>query len=55
MSDISKQVDERFSVCDECDYDRGFHVSLKQRDSYEVILICPGCGQRYSVNWQVEL
>jgi uncharacterized protein YbaR (Trm112 family) len=56
MSGIKKQVDQQFATCDECNYDRGVHVSFERRDaSHEVVLICPGCGRRYSINWQTTL
>jgi RNase P subunit RPR2 len=55
MSITEKKVEEQWSVCDKCDYDRGFHVSFEKNESYDVVLICPGCGQRYRINWKIHL
>ncbi len=56
MDLIDKTVEEEFSVCDVCGYDRGFHVSFQKKDDrYDVILIYPQCGVRFKVNWEVEL
>lgn len=53
--EIEKEIKEEFHVCDTCGYDRGFHVSFVKSESYEIILICPQCGQRFKVSWRVEL
>jgi hypothetical protein len=56
MSLIEKKIEKKFNTCDICGYDRGFHVSFsKQGEPYEVVLICPECGQRYKVNWRITL
>lgn len=55
MNIIEKRLDALWSVCDKCDYDRGFHIAFEQRDETEVILVCPGCGQQYRVNWVLHL
>ena len=53
---IEKKVGKEFRVCDTCGYDRGFHVSFVEgRSQYEVVLICPQCGQRFKVRWKVKL
>ena len=48
--------EEELRVCETCGYERGFHVSFKRAEQgYEVILICPECGQRYRVGLSVKL
>lgn len=57
MNDISesvieKQLEEEFHICENCGYRRGFHISFaKKNDIFEIILICPDCGQRHRVGW----
>ncbi len=56
MEIIEKKVEEEFSICDVCGYGRGFHVSfVKKEKRHEIILICPECGARFKVDWNVEL
>lgn len=56
MEVIEKKIEEEFHVCDTCGYDKGFHVSFVKRDrSFEIILICPQCGQRFKIKWGVKL
>ncbi|MEE8402031.1 MAG: hypothetical protein V3R86_07760 [Candidatus Hydrothermarchaeaceae archaeon] len=53
---IEKEIEKEFHICDKCGYDLGFHVSFERvQDIYEIILICPKCGQRYRPGWNVEL
>ncbi|MFA6002383.1 MAG: hypothetical protein WC828_09800 [Thermoleophilia bacterium] len=53
---ISKVASEEFHICEICGYERGFHTSFQRREEgFEVILICPECGQRYRVGWTVKL
>jgi len=53
---IEKKIEEEFHICENCGYRLGFHVSFqKKADFFEVILICPNCGQRHRVNWFVNL
>jgi|WetSurMetagenome_2_1015567.scaffolds.fasta_scaffold09095_5 hypothetical protein len=64
---IRLPVKNELHTCPGCGYDRGFHTSLVSahtgkntpvrttRDVYRVILICPECGARYDVGWQVTL
>ena len=59
------KVEGEFHTCPECRYELGFHTSFLKlnagkdspvkstRDVYQVILICPECGARYDVGWQV--
>jgi predicted RNA-binding Zn-ribbon protein involved in translation (DUF1610 family) len=43
-------------ICEKCTYERGFHVSLTREGTHhEIVLICPNCGQRYSVGWRLTL
>ncbi len=56
MEIIEKTVQEEFSICDVRGYDRGFHVSfVKKEKKHEIILICPDCGERFKLDWNVEL
>ena len=64
---IRLPVQNEFHTCPDCGYDRGFHTSLvsahankntpvrSTREVYRIILICPECGARYDVGWQVTL
>ncbi|RMF46603.1 MAG: hypothetical protein D6751_04695 [Deltaproteobacteria bacterium] len=43
-------------VCQQCGYQRGFHVSVRlSGDQGRLVLICPGCGQSYDPGWKVAL
>jgi len=50
-------VDKELSLCPECGYEDGFHVSFAaQKDlRFEVILICPRCSKRYRTGWAASL
>ena len=38
--------------CVACNYERGFHVSLKTTEQGNKIgLICPRCGQSFDIGW----
>jgi len=51
-----KKIEKEFYVCDNCGYNKGFHVSfIKQRGYFEIVLICPECGQKYDIKWKVTL
>ncbi len=51
-----KKIEKEFHTCDSCGYDKGFHVSfIKREDYYEIVLICPQCGQRFKINWNLKL
>ncbi|TYB30343.1 MAG: hypothetical protein FXF47_09395 [Candidatus Mcinerneyibacterium aminivorans] len=46
---------EEFRVCPECGYQRGFHVSFRNRkNSYKIIFICPSCGSAYDLNLKTD-
>ena len=59
-------VENELHTCPECGYERGFHSSFvttggnkdnpirSAREVFRVILICPECGARYDVGWQVS-
>ncbi|MEX2738100.1 MAG: hypothetical protein Q6356_003410 [Candidatus Wukongarchaeota archaeon] len=56
MEVIEKKIEKEFHICDNCGYDKGFHVSfVKQGDNFEIVLICPECGQRYKIKWKIKL
>jgi ssDNA-binding Zn-finger/Zn-ribbon topoisomerase 1 len=43
---------EEFRVCPECEYQRGFHVFFRKvKGRIRIGLICPKCGQSYTVGW----
>jgi predicted RNA-binding Zn-ribbon protein involved in translation (DUF1610 family) len=58
-------VGAELSVCPNCGYDKGFHVSFQNmiqsdsspvkttRDMLKIILICPNCGARYDIGWKI--
>lgn len=62
---ISLPVENELHTCPACGYDRGFHTSFVRagsnrnspvtsiREVFRVILICPECGARYDVGWQI--
>jgi hypothetical protein len=51
-----REIGEELSICQKCTYERGFHVSLARKDAYhDIVLICPNCGQRYSIGWRVTV
>jgi len=53
MSIRKQQAGDIFRKCENCGYDRGFHLSLKKEDEgHRVILICPECGTMYDVGWR---
>jgi hypothetical protein len=45
---------KEFRVCPHCEYQLGFHVSFIRRpkSGYDIILICPDCGTRYTNGWK---
>lgn len=61
----SLPVENELHTCPDCGYERGFHTSFvstgpnsdpparSPREVHRVILICPECGARYDVGWQV--
>ena len=53
----SIQVSDEFRTCTVCGYDHGFHVSFRKEPnkSVSIVLICPECGARFDVNWDVAL
>ncbi|MGC9308262.1 MAG: hypothetical protein ACP5FL_05730 [Thermoplasmatota archaeon] len=52
---------DEFRVCPKCGYQAGFHVSFLRNEKgydykdYRIILICPGCGARFDINWKLTL
>jgi uncharacterized protein with PIN domain len=62
---VNLNVDKELHICPACGYELGFHTSFQSahagkdnpvkstRTVYRVILICPECGARYDVGWQV--
>jgi uncharacterized protein YbaR (Trm112 family) len=56
MDIAEKNIDKEFHVCDKCGYKLGFHVSfVKRKEDFEIVLICPNCGQKYRIKWHVPL
>ena len=56
MSLTNKAPGSEFRTCDNCGYDRGFHSSfLEDGENHIVVLICPECGAKYNVGWEVKL
>jgi hypothetical protein len=51
------KVDDEFRTCTVCGYDMGFHVSFQKGagDTARIVLICPECGARFDVNWDITL
>jgi hypothetical protein len=46
------------SVCPECGYKDGFHVSFDfESDSGrgKIVLICPSCHQRFGIGWEISV
>jgi predicted RNA-binding Zn-ribbon protein involved in translation (DUF1610 family) len=53
---IEKTIEKEFHICDKCGYKLGFHVSFERNElGFEIVLICPNCGQKYKINWNVSL
>lgn len=59
---VSKEVqptilEEEFRICPACGANRGFHISFvrKENEIINIVLICPECGKRYSVDWNIEI
>jgi predicted RNA-binding Zn-ribbon protein involved in translation (DUF1610 family) len=62
---VNLKVDKELHICPACGYELGFHTSFQSvhpgsdtpvkstRIVYRVILICPECGARFDVGWQV--
>ena len=58
VSEEIKQVEpgDEFRVCQNCGYERGFHVSfLRDGDEHRIVLICPNCGARRDSGWRAKL
>ncbi len=56
--DIKKiSLKEEFRICPECGYEFGFHNSFLKNEAgkYQNILICPQCGARYDVGWELSV
>ncbi len=53
----STQVKDEFRTCTVCGYDQGFQVSFlrKEGDRVQIVMICPECGARFDVGWQIAL
>lgn len=50
------EISEEFRICPSCGYELGFHSSfLKENSKYRVILICPACGARYDIGWEIDI
>lgn len=50
------EIGEEFRICPSCGYEGGFHTSfLKEKNNYDIILICPTCGARYDIGWKIEI
>jgi uncharacterized Zn finger protein len=48
------ELKEEFRICPKCGYELGFHSSfLRSDEGYRIILICPECGARYDVGWEM--
>ena len=51
------ELEDEFRACPVCNYDMGFHVSFNRKSGqqFDIILICPQCGARFAINWDVKL
>jgi transcription elongation factor Elf1 len=59
---VSKEISpismgEEFRICPACGHNRGFHVSFIRLgdNAYRIVLICPECGARYGIDWNIEI
>ena len=58
---VSEEIEQfepgdEFRVCQNCGYERGFHVSfLRDGDEHRIVLICPNCGARRDAGWRAKL
>ncbi len=44
---------QEFRLCSVCGYGRGFHVFFRaEADGVRLGLICPNCGQSFSLGWK---
>jgi transcription elongation factor Elf1 len=50
------QFQDEFRVCPVCGHDMGFNTSIIQESgkSARVILICPECGARFDLGWEIS-
>jgi len=59
VSETIKRVKlkEEFVTCPVCGHDSGFSTSLQHHhgDVAKVVLICPECGARFDIGWEVAL
>ena len=41
------------TVCPECDYTNGFHVTfVRQADTtVKIVLVCPSCSAKFEIGW----
>jgi transcription elongation factor Elf1 len=53
----SARIQEEFRVCPVCGHDMGFNTSIIQASGKpaRVILICPECGARFDLGWEIDL
>lgn len=51
------QVQDEFRVCPVCGQDMGFNTSIVRNSEtpVRVILICPECGARFDIGWELSL
>ncbi len=46
-------IDTDLTVCPECDYTNGFHVTFLRNDDgkLKIILVCPSCSAKFDIGW----
>jgi uncharacterized protein with PIN domain len=48
------KLGEEFRICPQCGYELGFHSSfLREEGDFKIVFICPECGARYDVGWNI--
>ena len=41
------------TVCPECGYTNGFHVTFVRQDdnNVKIVLVCPSCSAKFEIGW----
>ena len=47
------EIDNELTICPECDYTNGFHVSFVRDEDgkLKIVLLCPSCSAAFDIGW----